>query len=476
MYFNQFYDIIIIEVITMAKARIFNIMQYENHPETGEPLLNEETIITALAHRTIKRWAYIRHDQDVYSALDEEQNPDHIAGQYKPPHWHIVIEMGSNATEVNVIARWLKIPENFIEIAKGAGAFLDCCKYLTHEDTKQQLLGKRLYEDSAVKANFPFRDELDKRAERQVRYGRDLNEKDAIRNEVLYRGMTLKTVVERYPIAYQNDITFLQKCRLEYLMRIAPMPNFRINYYIEGKGGIGKNLASKALARVLNMGVADDECYFEVGGQKVSFEGYDGQPVIIWNDQRAESLIQQWGRGEVFDIFDSHPTNARHNVKYGSIRLINRVNIVNGIQPYKEFLDQLAGAYFDYSGEKAYKEDPNQARRRFPIILCLHEEEFDVLLNRGVADGTREFEQYYQYLGVQGSFAQVAQRLEGPSRQRLETLMLDPAVRATDRLKLQEAEKISDPNMIPAEFLNYGMTRQEPELPGMPPKPDDPFS
>lgn len=36
------------------KSRTFNIMQYENHPETGEPLLNEETIKKALEHKSPK--------------------------------------------------------------------------------------------------------------------------------------------------------------------------------------------------------------------------------------------------------------------------------------------------------------------------------------------------------------------------------------------------------------------------------------
>ena len=77
----------------MAKARIFNIMQYEKHPETGEVLLTEEKIkVALLSHRSIKRWAYICHDKDVYSALDEEQNPDHKVGETKPRHWHVAIE------------------------------------------------------------------------------------------------------------------------------------------------------------------------------------------------------------------------------------------------------------------------------------------------------------------------------------------------------------------------------------------------
>ena len=67
--------------------------------------------------------------------------------------------------EIGVIAKWLGIKDNYVNVAKGAGAFLDCVQYLTHEDDKQQGLGKRLYEDSCVQANFDFREEL---------YGNDL--------------------------------------------------------------------------------------------------------------------------------------------------------------------------------------------------------------------------------------------------------------------------------------------------------------
>ena len=274
----------------MAKWRIFNVMQYEKHPETGETLLTEEQIrVALLSHRTVKRWAYICHDKDVYSALDEEQNSDHKAGEIKPRHWHIVLECGSNV-EIGVVARWLGVAENFVETAKGAGAFLDCVQYLTHEQEKQQLLGKRLYADSEVKSNFEFRAELDKRAENRAKYNRDLNLKERIRMEVLLNGMTLRQVIDKYPYEFQQDFAYLERCRIRYISKIAPMPRRRINYYVEGSGGIGKGLISRALARALidrdNL-LKDDEIFFEVGADRTSFEGYDGQPVLIWNDCRA---------------------------------------------------------------------------------------------------------------------------------------------------------------------------------------------
>lgn len=397
----------------MAKWRIFNVMQYEKHPETGETLLTEEQIrVALLSHRTVKRWAYICHDKDVYSALDEEQNSDHKTGEVKPRHWHVVLECGSNV-EIGVVARWLGVAENFVETAKGAGAFLDCVQYLTHEQEKQQLLGKRLYADSEVKSNFEFRAELDKRAENRAKYNRDLNLKERIRMEVLLNGMTLRQVIDKYPYEFQQDFAYLERCRIRYISKIAPMPRRRINYYVEGSGGIGKGLISRALARALidrdNL-LKDDEIFFEVGADRTSFEGYDGQPVLIWNDCRASTLLTKLeGRENVFNVFDPHPADIQQNIKYGSIRLNNEINIVNSVQTWKEFLDELAAEY-KRNGQVHKAEDKKQSYRRFPFFLVLHEEDYDLGMNKGVFDGTREFEQYMMYRGMQANMRRIADR------------------------------------------------------------------
>ena len=389
-------------------------MQYEKHPETGEVLLTEDQIkVALLSHRMIKRWAYICHNRDLYSALDEEQNPEHIAGETKPPHWHIVLEMGTRQVEIGVIARWFGIAENFVETAKGAGAFLDCVEYLTHEQEKQQMLGKRLYEDEEVKANFDFRKELDRRLENRAKYNRELSLKEELRTKVLLHGMTLRQVIEKYPYEYQQDFTYLERCRLRYISKIAPMPKRRINYYIEGSGGIGKGLISRALAKALidrEGTLMDDEIFFEVGADGTNFEGYDGQPVLIWNDCRASTLLSKLnGRENVFNVFDPYPAKIQQNVKYGSIRLNNEINIVNSVETWKEFLDALAGEY-KRNGRVEKSEDKSQSYRRFPFFLVLHEEDYDLGMNKGVFDGTREFEQYMMYCGLRANMRKIADR------------------------------------------------------------------
>lgn len=118
----------------------------------------------------------------------------------------------------------------------------------------------------------------------------------------------------------------------------------------------------------------------KLGAEGVSFDGYDGQPVIIWNDCRAGELIKTLGgRGNVFNVFDTHPSKGKQNIKYGSVNLVNRVNIVNSVQSYTEFLDGLAGEYTDRDGKQIVAEDKTRVTDDFlssshcmkKISICL---------------------------------------------------------------------------------------------------------
>ena len=161
------------------RARIFNIMQYEYNPKTGYDLhFNETNIIKCVGHKTIKRYAYIKHDKDTYSQNDynnykkahKDEEPYFNVGDLKEAHWHGVFET-DNAIELETIAKWLDIPSQYIEVPKGGRrAFLDCVQYLTHEDEKQQTEGKYLYSDNEVISNFDFIQELNDRDEKKLKY------------------------------------------------------------------------------------------------------------------------------------------------------------------------------------------------------------------------------------------------------------------------------------------------------------------
>lgn len=441
-------------------------MQYEKHPETKEKLIDEKQIIMGLAHKSIKQYAYICHDKDVYSIKDETEDKtgNKKMGEKKPRHWHIVLRC-DNAVEVSAIAKWFGVPEQYVDVPKGVGAFLDCIQYLTHEDEKQAEQGKHRYEDKDICANFDFRAELDVREERKLRYGKDLSIKERIEYEVRYNGMTLNQAQAKDRINYMHDCEKLKKLRIDYISTLAP-PKTRINYYISGRGGVGKGLISRALARNLFPDIEDDsDIFFETGAKGALFEGYDGQPVIIWNDRRAGDLLKELGgRSNVFNVLDTHPTRQKQNIKYSSINLCNKVNIINSVQSYEDFLDGLAGEYTDKNGEVHAAEDKGQSYRRVPFIIKLHEQDFDLLLNRGFYEGTNTFDEYIEYAQLRGNMQKIAERCQGnePLAREIESQCVKNVVTVhndvLDRLeKWDEAQE----DAIRAEFKGVGLVKRE---------------
>ena len=429
----------------VTKYRMFTFMQYLRHPETGEQLYSEDKVIKALEKKSIKEWAYALHDKDPRSTQEFEaycnkhgETPTWNVGDPKPAHLQGVIKV-SPAQTVDTIAKWFDLPPQFIEIKSGRNTFLDCVQYLTHETEKQQSLGKHHYDDSEIKSNFDFRKQLVEREEMRLRYGQELSERDRYRYEVLYKGMTIKQVIEENPLAYQNDFAYLDKMRMKYISETAPMPKMRINYYIYAEdgqtgSGIGKGLLSRALARSMYPDLKeDDEIFFEVGSKGALFEGYDGQPVIIWNDRRGGQLLSELGGvGNVYNVFDTVPTSQKQNVKYASTKLINEVNIVNSVQSFTDFIDGISGAEYGVTVE-----DQNQARRRFPIIIPMRYEDFDIMINKGFLNNTKEFEQYIRYGQIRANMQQLQIRGRGQEQvvRLAEQKLLNPVVEKHNEFK-----------------------------------------
>lgn len=508
-------------------ARIFNVMQYKEHPITKESLIDEEIIKSAVNHKVVDRYAYVLHDNDKYVADDEQREYEqfkalfnclHCYGDFKemsaeryevertarlkaifdvrdkayiegiisefvkaksvdnlyqkyrrifandikPEHFHIVLSCPNKARLCDV-ARWFNVAECFVDIPKGKGAFMDCVKYLTHEDKKQQDKGKYLYADDKITANFDFRSEIANIEVKRAVFGRDVSEKEEIRHRVLIDGLSIRQLVSENPLAYENDSATLDKYRFKYINDFMPLPPWRINFYICGSGGIGKDVMCRAIARQLSSSLLninseyDDDIFFEVGAKGSAFQGYDGQQIIIWSDRRACDLLEELhGRGNVFNVFDNHPKRIRQNVKYGSVTLCNSINIVNSVQPWDEFLEGLTAEYKDKTTGSLHKsEDKSQSQRRFPIIIPLREEDFDIMLNKGFFEGTREFEQYHIYKNIVGSgkrLMQIAPDINSDYHKTLCKAMLSPVIQKT----LELAEKLkSDKNVDEDEFNAY---------------------
>ena len=450
------------------KARVFNIMQYEYHPddynEDGSlkpnaiPLITQQMIREGLKRRSIKQYAYAWHDKDVI--IDEGEAGGSAASEQKPNHVHIVLNCPSQV-DVASIAKWFGVPENFVDVPKGRGAFLDCVEYLTHESEKEQAKGKHRYDDSEVIANFDFRAELTVRAQRQAKYGHSaanrMSDADEMKLHVLQDGWTMKRCEEEDPLTYTKVRSFLPALRLDFLQKQPPCP-FRMNIYVDGDGGLGKGALCEYIAE--KMFPNTEKPYFAVGNDpRVAFDGYDGEPVIIWDDWRAAQFITTFGRGGTFNIFDTHPRVQAQQAKHSRIILTNAVNIVNSVQPYMDFMNGLAGEYADSKGFQHHAEDKNQSYRRFPMIMRVREEDFDVLFNQGFVDkDSHAYQQYSAYEHVRGNIQQVMTRLDGAAREHVLVDMTRPVMDCYHMLQENHDEKISDPNLIPEEFKNYGTT------------------
>ena len=458
---------IIIEVFeerkVIMKSRVFHIVQQVKHPKTGAVLLDESKIIDGLAHKTIQKHMYILHDKDPYTEDDEASKPAHVAGTKKADHWHIVINTGTNLMDTSTISKWFGVPEQYIDCPKGRNAFLDCAMYLTHEDSKQQELGKHLYDDSEIKANFDFRKDLNAYMDKKLN-GKNLSERDELRRSVMYDGLSLREARDKCPDLYLKDFAYLDKCRARYLNEIADLPLMRMNFYISGDAGSGKDLYSRALARALidKEGVMkDDDIFFIVGANNVTFEGYDGQPVVIWSDCRARTLLDRLGsRGNLFNVFDTTPQNIRQHVKFNSVRLINTINIVNSVETPDKFFEDLTAPYKDNKGVSHAGEDKNQGYRRIPMFMILHESDYDICINSGFYNGTREYDQYIMIDKVKGSMRKIAERFSNNPeiRRKYERKMISPIVEYNDEIQNRRLSMNND-DIVPGDeayFDSFG--------------------
>lgn len=341
-----------VEKKTVSKRllRVANIMQYEE-------FLSEEKIKSVLSsYRTIEKYAYIKHDKDI----------DPKTGELKKPHWHIVIQFRSQQV-LSLVAKWFGITENYIEMPKGRNAFIECVKYLTHESTKEQNNGKHHYVDDEVISNFDFRESIFEYEQKIIMTGK--NKIAYLRRKVLVEGLKLSEIdIDDYT----SDMRMLENCRREYLKKYAVLPPFRMNYYMRGGSGAGKTFAAKAFARATfdpDNQKRDEELFFIVGQQGAMFQGYDGQPVIIFDDIRSKFLMDNYNNnpGAIYNLLDPVPSSSEQNIKYGSVKLINSVFIITSQEPFDIFCKNICG---NSSGQILISngESEKQIYRRFPII------------------------------------------------------------------------------------------------------------
>ena len=184
---------------------------------------------------------------------------------------------------------------------------------------------------------------------------------------------------------------------------------------MQGEAGTGKTTAAVALARSLYPNLPDKELFCIVS-QETMFEEYDGQPVLIWDDWRAEELLERFDRGMVWKLFATNPLPTVVNVKYSSVNLINSVNIMTSVVEFHKFMNKLAGEYVDKRRVKHQAEDMNQGYRRFPVFLEIAKSSYDLYASMSLTGG--EYKEYKRLARVEASMANLAKNASLSNQQK----------------------------------------------------------
>lgn len=397
----------------LLKGRVFSITTEWKHPDTGDVVITPARVEEVIARRGNLRTAWVSHDKDVYLPGDVERNPRAVLGHPKPAHVHIAEERKNEST-LGAVARAWGLPPNFIQLKKGRGVLVDLLEYMTHEHPKQSALGKHLYADSEIQANFDFRKEVNEQVASRSTVGKSSGSKklDTLMLAVMHGERTLRQVRKENPLEYARNLRRFHDLRRDFMLS-SPPPSVRVNYYIHGESGAGKSVLARMFARALYPDLDPEECYFDAGDPKVMAQNYGGQPVMILDDYRPGDLAVGFGsRTSVWRAFDTTPGRADVNIKHGSVRMVQSVNIVTGVLPYKKFLMQLAGRYKSADGTEHEAEDDRQAFRRFPFVAEVTSETFEFYVNEGFFDGTDEYHEYRQLFTMRCNMRRLAETLE----------------------------------------------------------------
>lgn len=359
------------------RIRIFEVVQYENNPDTGESLnFTEDNITSAVKHKTIKQWAYGRHDEnEVYTSEDEEhfltarkaeyekEEAEETFGEWlrtrvpsgnyrkagtgKCPHWHFVGRC-DDGVELSSIAKWFGVPESCVHIPseekdkkkRGTDAFLDMVAYICHDTPSCILKGKYRYPDSIVKSNFDWRSEVDSYRNKKTKLQSQRQKYSATKydvydlvNAVCYDGMLLKDAKDSLTFAlYQKYQKAFQAARAEYLYKTARMPATRKTFYItanSAQGGEGKTLCTHAIARQFAKAYAKDDAELE----KIMTGSFRNNDLSDWIYEAGDSSI-------AWQSYDGQPI-----VIFNDIKATDFMAIMKSRRNVKNLLDEFPDKY-----------------------------------------------------------------------------------------------------------------------------------
>ena len=353
---------------------------------------------------SLVRWAWCMHDKDTVREENIEQlrltDPLHEykIGDPRPAHIHLVLQF-ENPIENTSLAKTANLPINFIrEPEARKWQFEAIATYLSHCREDERKKGKHLYPVEEIHCgNFDYtkevtaylaqrRKSLQKSNPRQVANDYiNRIESGKLKFEDAKREIREGTEGYAFFLRYEKE---LRAARSEFIKRTYEMKP-RINYYIFGGSGTGKSTMSKYLAKALFPNLEDYECFYTVGATGVRFDDYEYQPVIIWEDIRGDDLRKEYGSEGVLNLMELNPKKRSYNIKFGKVTLTHQVNIFTSPYNFDLFVEKLMADDKEGGGQST-EALRFQARRRFPVVINISNNEIEVLANSQIFFNTED--------------------------------------------------------------------------------------
>lgn len=239
-------------------SRVFSVMQYANHPETGEPMYSQEQLEDGLAlleEQFGEMWsAFTAHPFDRLVEVDEGTVDCRCIG-LKGLHWHLVLWFKEKRPKTRTVSNALEVPSARVRWPKevvaqeggdehqGSGAaskaFFDLCEYLPHESRRADAIpgvhqtertyltdnkqdgnpGKYQYGRGRIVANFDFNAELDAHMAGRVSAaegGKSITARKRKLRRAVMDGMTLDAAQAADRDAFADDLPRLELLRSRY--------------------------------------------------------------------------------------------------------------------------------------------------------------------------------------------------------------------------------------------------------------------
>lgn len=295
--------------------------------------------------------------------------PRFTLGVPKPAHIHITMILNQNR-RVDDVAAWFDGVAQAIpallhpykdNVKKSGDRKKNALLYLVHKNAPE----KSQYRADEVTASFDYQTQLEKIieiAEAHARYQVTPDEVNDFLNLIADGKRTVRDFISQYTYAiYARNQRNLDAAEKERISQHSITPDFRMVGYFDSsmdeRARIGKTTGCYQMALEIAKKIygAPADVFTDIGSVKSTnpyvftvstqtlFNGYAGQPIVVFDDFRAGDLKSAFkSRAAIKNFLDPHPASMRFDVKFSTVLPVAQYVLISGIDPFRAFIKELS--------------------------------------------------------------------------------------------------------------------------------------